>query len=193
MESELGCRYSILLELPYFDPIHMTIIAKHIIKDVLLGDGLLTTPSINVVHECIKNIQVPIDMGRLPSRIDSGSTFTAEQWMNWTLYFSIYCLYGLLATDQIECWQACVLACRRLCKRSIAILTQFCKRVGKVFGSKVVTPNMHNYAFTFNCLQDLGPLHGFWLFSFERYNSLLGQQPTNNCSIELQLIKGFLG
>ena len=111
MESELGCRYSILLELPYFDPIRMTIIdpmrnlflgsANHITKDVLIGDGLLATPSINVVHKRIKNIQVPIDMGRLPSRIDSGSTFTAEQWMNWTLYFSIYCLYGLLDTDQI--------------------------------------------------------------------------------------------
>lgn len=146
MESELGCRYSILLELPYFDPIRMTIIdpmhnlflgsAKHITKDALLGDGLLTTPSINVIHEHIKNIQVPIDKGRLPSRIDSGSTFTAEQWMDWTLYFSIDCLYGLLDTDQIECWRAFVLACRRLCKRSVTeedikvadlLLTQFCK------------------------------------------------------------------
>ena len=146
MESELGCRYSILLELPYFDPVRMTIVdpmhnlflgsAKHITKDVLLGHGLLTTSSIDIVHKRIKNIQVPIDMGHLPSRIDSGSTFTAEQWMNWTLYFSIYCLYGLLDNDQIESWRTFVLACRRLCKKSITeedikvadlLLIQFCK------------------------------------------------------------------
>ena len=42
------------------------------------------------------------------------------------------------------------------------------------------------------CLYDFGPLHGFWLYSFERYNGLLGKQPTNNRSIELQLIKRFL-
>ena len=43
-----------------------------------------------------------------------------------------------------------------------------------------------------DCLHDFGPLHGFWLYSFERYNGLLGNQPTNNRSIELQLKKRFL-
>ena len=43
------------------------------------------------------------------------------------------------------------------------------------------------------CLQDFGPLHhAFWLYSFERYNGLLSKQPTNNHSIEVQLIKRFL-
>ena len=41
------------------------------------------------------------------------------------------------------------------------------------------------------CLKDYGPLHAFWLFSFERYNGLLGRQPTNNHSIELQLLNRF--
>ena len=42
------------------------------------------------------------------------------------------------------------------------------------------------------CLRDFGPLHGFWLYSFERFNGLLGNQPNNNRSIELQLINRFL-
>ena len=211
MESELGCHYSILLEVPYFDPVCMTIVdpmhnlflgsAKRTTKHVVLGHRLLTTSSIDIIHKRIKNNQVPIDMGRLPSRIDSGSTFTAEQWMNWTLYFSIYCLYGLLDNDQIESWRAFVLACRRLCKRSITeedikvadlLLIQFCKRVKKVFGSKFVTPNMHMHLHLADYLQDFGPLHSFWLYSFERYNGLLSKQPTNNRSIEVQLIKRFL-
>ena len=35
------------------------------------------------------------------------------------------------------------------------------------------------------------PLHAFYLFSFERYNGLLGAQP-NNRSIEMQLMKQFM-
>ena len=91
-------------------------------------------------------------MGRLPSRIDSGSTFTAEQWMNWTLYFSIYCLYGLLDNDQIESWQAFVLACRRLCKRSITeedIKYSVLQASKKGLWIKICY-NQHAYAFTFS-------------------------------------------
>ncbi len=36
-----------------------------------------------------------------------------------------------------------------------------------------------------------GPIHNFWLFTFERYNGILGGQPTNNRSIELQLMRPF--
>ena len=43
-----------------------------------------------------------------------------------------------------------------------------------------------------DCVRDFGPLHSFWLYSFERCNGLLGKQPTNNRAIELQLIKRFL-
>ena len=52
---------------------------------------------------------------------------------------------------------------------------------------------MHMYLHLAGCLQDFGPLHhAFWLYSFERYNGLLSKQPTNNHSIEVQLIKRFL-
>ena len=102
IESKLGCRYSVLLKLPYFDPVRMTLIdpmhnlflgsAKHFTKDILIGMGNLSKADLGVIHKRISITQVPLDMGRLPSRIDSGSTFTAQQWMNWTLYFSVFCL-----------------------------------------------------------------------------------------------------
>ena len=41
-------------------------------------------------------------------------------------------------------------------------------------------------------LLDFGPVQEFGLFSFERYNGLLGKQPTNNRSIETQLMCRFL-
>ena len=38
----------------------------------------------------------------------------------------------------------------------------------------------------------MDPSHVFWLFSFERYNGLLGSQPNNDQPVEIQLIKRFI-
>lgn len=210
-ESALGCRYSILLQLPYFDPIRMLLIdpmhnlflgtAKYVTQKIWIGNKVLKTPQLNIIHNRLQKVQVPGYLGRLPSNISSGATFTAEQWMNWTIYFSIYCLHGLLPCDTIESWRHFVLACRRLCKRSIssedvqivdALLLQFCTTLKRLYGAQFVTPNMHLHCHLATCLKDFGPLHGYWLFSFERYNGLLGNQPTNNRAIEIQLMNRFL-
>ena len=42
------------------------------------------------------------------------------------------------------------------------------------------------------CVLDYGPLNHFWLFSFERFNGVLGQIPNNNRSIETQMMQRFL-
>ncbi len=47
-------------------------------------------------------------------------TFTVEQWMNWTIYFSVYCLCGLLSDQDMEGWRHFVLACRRMCKKDLS-------------------------------------------------------------------------
>ena len=39
---------------------------------------------------------------------------------------------------------------------------------------------------------DYGPVYSFWLFSFERYNGILGHQPTNNRCVETQILERFL-
>ena len=43
-----------------------------------------------------------------------------------------------------------------------------------------------------DCIKDYGPLSSFLLFSFERYNGLLGDISTNNQSIELQVMNRFI-
>jgi len=56
-----------------------------------------------------------------------------------------------------------------------------------------VTPNMHLHCHLADCLRDLGPMASFWLFTFEGFNiGLLGDQPTNNRSIEVQLMQQFI-
>lgn len=51
---------------------------------------------------------------------------------------------------------------------------------------------MHLHLHLKECLQNYGPVHGFWCYSFERCNGILGQYHTNSQSIEVQLMKKFL-
>ncbi len=73
-----------------------------------------------------------------------------------------------------------------------ALLMQFCKRVQRFYGESAVTPNMHMHAHLKEDLPNYGPVYEFWLFSFERYNGILGNQPTNNRLPERQLMQRFI-
>ena len=110
-------------------------------------------------------------------------------------------LRGILVGDVLECWRHFVLACRVLSCKQItleqvqlgdALLLHFCKRTERIFGKESVTPNMHMHCHLRACIMDYGPLHGFWLYAFERYNGILGAMPNNNRSIEIQLMTRFL-
>ena len=72
------------------------------------------------------------------------------------------------------------------------LLLRFCKRTVELYGSEAITPNMHMHCHLASCIREFGPVHSFWLFPFERYNGILEGQPTNNRSIELQLMHRFL-
>lgn len=145
---------------------------------------------------------VPSDIGRIPYKICTGfSSFTAEQWKNWTVYFSLIVIRDLLDSDTLECWRHFVLACRVFCKKQVTMekvmlgdahLLQFCKRTERLFGKDTITPNMHFHCHLRECIMDYGPLHGFWLYAFERYNGILGAMPNNNHSIEVQIMQRFL-
>lgn len=60
-----------------------------------------------------------------------------------------------------------------------------------MYGTNIVTPNMHFSCHLSSCVLDFGPIHSFWLFSFERYNGILGRIPNNNRSIEIQMMNRF--
>jgi hypothetical protein len=50
---------------------------------------------------------------------------------------------------------------------------------------------MHLHTHLLDCILDYGPVYSFWLFSFERYNGILGEYCTNQRSVEIQLIRKF--
>lgn len=76
-------------------------------------------------------------------------------------------------------------------KLADAFLLQFCCKVEKLYGKDIITPNMHLHCHIKQSLFDYGPIHNFWLFSYERYNGILESIPSNNRSIEIQLMKKF--
>jgi len=211
-ESKHGLRYSSLLKVPYFDAPRMLIVdpmhnlflgsAKYVLQNIWIERNIITNRQFNEIQDCVDKIIVPTGIGRIPYKINSGfSCFTADQWKNWTLYYSLLVLHDILDSEHLECWRHFVLACRILCHKILttrelqladALIMQFCKRTEQIYGKEVITPNMHMHAHLRSCIEDYGPLHSFWLYAFECYNGLLEKIPNNNRCIEPQLVQHFI-
>ena len=73
-----------------------------------------------------------------------------------------------------------------------SLLLTFCKKVSELYGSDCCTPNMHLHLHLKETLQDFGPAHATWCFSFERFNEILGSMPTNKKCAEIQFLCTFL-
>jgi len=211
LESLLGCRYSVLLDLPYFDPVRMAVIdpmhnlylgtAKHVLKRIWHDNSIIDKKNYVAIQECVDVVQVPPSLGRLPSKVlSSFAGLTADQLKNWTNIFSLFALRDHLSSNDFECWHHFVLASRILTQLQLSTsdvqlahaLLQFCRRVEQMYGSSVVTPNMHLHCHLKECLVDYGPVYNFWLFSFERYNGIFENFPSSTRSLEIQLMWRFL-
>ena len=211
-ESELGCRYSVLLDLPYFDPPTMLAVdpmhnlflgtGKHMINIIWLQKGLLNCSQFSEIQKFVDSMSAPCSVGRIPRKIETGfAGFKADQFKNWITLYSIPALFSILPTADLECWRHFVLACRLICKQSLsftdiglidALLMKFCLRVEQLYGKDVISPNMHMHGHLRDVIKDFGPIQEFWLYSFERFNGILGNQPSNNKNIEPQLMQRFL-
>lgn len=163
LESKFGCRYSVSLELPYFDPIRMAIIdpmhnlflgtAKHILKDVWIKRGLISSNDFLTIQKCIDSMNVPRYVGRIPYKIASSfSGFTADQFKSWTNIFSLICLHTILPQQDLKCWRKFVMASRIVCQDTLskaeidlvdALFVEFCREVETLYGKEVIIPNMH--------------------------------------------------
>ena len=80
MESELGCRYSSLLDLSYFDAPRMLVIdpmhclflglAKHFVKRVFIEKGVLSDSDFAIIQQRVSALSVPPDIGRILHKIE---------------------------------------------------------------------------------------------------------------------------
>lgn len=213
LEQQYGTRYTELMLLPYFDCVRFHIIdpmhnlftgtAKHVMKNVWLDSDkpLLEKKDLEKIQEKMDKLKVPASVGRMPKKIENSyGGFTADQWKSFTILFSIYALWNLLPSADLELWRDFVLACSCLCSPVItetkvllahSYLLKFCQSFEQLYGKHRVTPNMHLHSHLADCVLDFGPVYSFWLFSFERYNGILGEYGTNQRAVEIQLMRKF--
>ncbi|XP_022784123.1 uncharacterized protein LOC111324758 [Stylophora pistillata] len=140
-------------------------------------------------------------LGDCHTKLANYGCYTASQWKNWTLVYSLFVLDGLLPKEHMRCWQAFVLACKFLTRPVITalelqkadlMLLQFCEKFEQLYGKLKLKPNMHLQGHLKQCVLDYGPIYNFWCFSFERFNGILSSFKTNNRCIEIQLMRKLL-
>ncbi|CAI2186088.1 1690_t:CDS:2, partial [Funneliformis geosporum] len=114
---------------------------------------------------------MPMDIGRLPRRIDTGegfSSFSADQWKT-------------------------ILVCRLVSKNDLVEahqrLIEMGKEIERTYGLKKITHNLHLCMYLCECMLDYGPLYAFWYYSIERINGLLGSFQNSHRRIEPELMK----
>ena len=93
-------------------------------------------------------------------------------------------------------------ACRLLFKPSMTKveltiahfkLLRFCTTFEKLYGADKVTINMHMHIHLVENALDFSSPYGWWCFSFERYNGMLGNIETNNRDgFEYTFMKQFI-
>lgn len=213
LEQHYGTRYTELMLLPYFDCVRFHVIdpmhnlftgtAKHVMKNVWLDveKPVLDKKDLEKVQDKMDKLKVPASVGRMPKKIENSyGGFTADQWKSFTVLFSIYALWDILPRNDLELWRDFVMACSYLCCPVItemkallahSYLLKFCKNFEQLYGKHRVTPNMHLHSHLVDCVLDYGPVYSFWLFSFERYNGILGEFGTNQRAVEIQLMRKF--
>ena len=105
----------------------------------------------------------------------------------------MFCLKDLLPETHLRCWQTFFLARQYLCTPVLSktdiikadlLFVKFGERFEKLYGEKVVTPNMHLHCHLKERVIDCRPVHAFWCFSFECFNGILGTMQVNGRSVE---------
>ena len=180
LASQLGVRYTVLLELPYYTSIEMCVIdhmhnlflgtAKRVFSKWIENE-IITKEGLEKIQKSIEEISLLSDIGRLPGNIKSNyGGYTAAQWKNFVLLFSMYSLKDVLSDQHLHYWQSFVLACRLLCKPCITKtdlmladckLLHFLKEYEKINGELAITPNMHLHLHLKECVQNYGSIYGF--------------------------------
>lgn len=177
-------------------------IAKKMTEILKADENISLSNKLVEIREKVDAFVVPKGLGRLPFKILSGfAGFTAEQWKNWILFYSLYSLKGVIPTEHYQCWQLFSKACFYLCRREVnsdevnmanSLFEEFCHCYVTTYGKEHCTMNLHLSCHLCECVRDYGPVYAFWLFAYERLNGILGSYHTNCRNISIQLTRRFL-
>ena len=96
------------------------------------------------LNKKVDEFVLPCDIGKIPKKIVSSfNGFTSDEYKNWTILFSIYCLKDTFPVPDIECLRKFMLACQHLSRPIISkrdatvadtLLQQFCLSFENLYG-----------------------------------------------------------
>jgi hypothetical protein len=144
--QDSGVKYSELLRIPFFDIVRLHVIdpmhniflglAKHTIK-TWKEKGILEGNHFVQLQQKMDSIIPPTKIGRISRKLESNfSCFTADEWKNWILIYSVYSLNGIIDEPHYSCWCLLVDSCIAFCHFVVTkhhidqahiLLVEFCK------------------------------------------------------------------
>lgn len=84
----------------------------------------------------------PADIGHVPMKISGFAGFTAEQWKNWIMFYSLVGLKDVLTWQHYNCWhlfiKVCFLLCRQHTPRSGSVDFQILQLFKQLYGAQSV-------------------------------------------------------
>ncbi|OAD65339.1 hypothetical protein PHYBLDRAFT_153589 [Phycomyces blakesleeanus NRRL 1555(-)] len=162
----------------------------HWIKDEDIQDGDFAAMQ--------KTAETMIVSGRyisLNSKIgEQFSYMKADEWKSWVLVYSPVLLKDVLAKDRFENWINFVDTCHLLVKPTITFdEVNTAHQCDELYNAEILTCNMHLHLHLRDTIRDFGPVYGYWLFGFERFNGLLKNLKTNRkIGFEETFMKKFI-
>ncbi|OAD74813.1 hypothetical protein PHYBLDRAFT_167158 [Phycomyces blakesleeanus NRRL 1555(-)] len=150
------------------DPMHNLFLgtAKRMM-DRWVADEIIADKKLAAMQKSVKKIVLPPDYTMLRNKIGKGFPYMkADEW-------------------------------KSICKEDIESahthLQQFCHKCKSLYKLDLLSPNMHLHLHLWQTIVDFGPVYSYWLFSFERYNSILKNIQTNcKSGFELTYMRRFV-
>lgn len=142
-------------------------------------------PNILEADKILKNIKVPVHIGRLPKSLSELGDWKAREWENFILYYSIPLFEALLPDKNlVQYWSLLTISLHVLLKEDISTkelndvnskLLNFCIKTQKDFSDDAMTYNIHQLLHIVESVKNWGPLWTHSTFSFEAWNHELLQ------------------
>ena len=104
-------------------PMHLQFlgISKYM-RNIWKNEQIISDEKLIAIQKRVDSFKTPTSLGRIPFKIASGfSNFSADQWKNWTLYFSLFALKGILPYNHYNLWHKYVKICHTFCTHSISL------------------------------------------------------------------------
>ncbi|XP_071795450.1 uncharacterized protein [Asterias amurensis] len=150
------------------------------------------------VDRRLVNITPPNSISRPPRPISTHIKFwKASEYRSFLLFYAVPCLWGILPDEYFKHLLLLVRAVFLLLSESISVvdlktanslLKLYCLNIGKLYGERYYTSNMHSLLHYTDKVADLGPLWANSCFPFEDFNGDISKLFHGTRGVEMQVL-----